>query len=246
MGEAFLWGVVGGSSLVLGGIIALRAPITRRHVGLIMAFGAGVLISAVAYELVHEAFETTAGDGGIALGLLAGSAVFFGAELLVDRIAARRRPAAPSAPGAEHAQAGRAIVLGIILDGIPESLVLGLTVLQAGTVSAAFLVAVFLSNLPEAIAATAALRKAGRDAKRIMRFWALVTLGFGLASLLGYVALDGASPRTVAIVLAFAAGAVLTMLANTMIPEALHHGGKVVGFVTTVGFALAVGISVLQ
>ena len=246
MGEAFLWGVVGGSSLVLGGIIALRAPITRRHVGLIMAFGAGVLISAVAYELVHEAFETTAGDGGIALGLLAGSAVFFGAELLVDRIAARRGPTTPSAPGGEHAQAGRAIVLGIILDGIPESLVLGLTVLQAGTVSAAFLVAVFLSNLPEAIAATAALRKAGRDTKRIMRFWVLVTLGFGLASLLGYVILDGASPRTVAIVLAFAAGAVLTMLANTMIPEALHHGGKVVGFVTTVGFALAFAISVLQ
>jgi len=79
-----------------------------------------------------------------------------------------------------------------------------------------------------------------------MRFWALVTLGFGLASLLGYVVLESASPRTVAIVLAFAAGAVLTMLANTMIPEAFHHGGKVVGFVTTVGFALAFGISVLQ
>src|SRR5688572_33225788 len=112
MGEAFLWGLVGGSSLVIGGVIALRVAISRRHVGLIMAFGAGVLISAVAYELVHEAFETTAGDGGIALGLLAGSAVFFGAELLVDRIAARRGPTTPSAPGGEHAQAGRAIVLG--------------------------------------------------------------------------------------------------------------------------------------
>jgi zinc transporter, ZIP family len=205
-----------------------------------MAFGAGVLISAVAYELVHEAFETSAGDGGIAVGLLAGSALFFGAEVLIERLAARR----PTEAG--PAQAGRALVLGIVLDGVPESLVLGLTVLEAGTVSVAFLVAVFVANLPEAIAATAALERAGRDPQRIMRFWVLVALGFGLASLLGYVALDAASPRTVALVLAFAAGAVLTMLANTMMPEALHHGGKLAGFITTVGFAVAFGISALQ
>lgn len=240
MGEAFIWGLVGGSSLVIGGAMARRLPLTARHVGLIMAFGAGVLISAVAYELVHEAFETSAGDGGIALGLLAGSALFFAAEVLIDRLASKR----PDARG--PAQSGRGLVLGIVLDGIPESLVLGLTVLESGTVSAAFLVAVFIANLPEAIAATAALEQAGRDPKRIMRFWVLVALGFGLASLLGYVALDAASPRTVAIVLAFAGGAVLTMLANTMMPEALQHGGKLAGFVTTVGFALAFGISTLQ
>jgi ZIP family zinc transporter len=118
-------------------------------------------------------------------------------------------------------------------------------VLEAGTVSAAFLVAVFLSNLPEAIAATTALGRAGRDTMRIMRFWVLVALGFGATSAAGYVLLDGASPRTVAFVLAFAGGAVLTMLANTMMPEALHHGGKLAGFVTTVGFALAFAISSL-
>jgi zinc transporter, ZIP family len=160
MGEAFLWGVVGGSSLVIGGAMARRLPLKRRHVGLIMAFGAGVLISAVAYELVHEAFETSAGDGGIALGLLGGSALFFGAEVLIDRLAAKQ----PDSGG--PAQTGRALVLGIILDGIPESLVLGLTVLEAGTVSIAFLVAVFVANLPEAIAATAALERAGRDPRR--------------------------------------------------------------------------------
>jgi ZIP family zinc transporter len=247
MGEAFLWGLVAGSSLVIGGAIALRAPITRRHVGLIMAFGAGVLISAVAFELVHEAFETSAGDGGIALGLLAGSAVFFAAEVLIDRLGERRSSSdGPPSASAGHADAGRGIVLGIILDGIPESLVLGLTILETGSVSVAFLVAVFIANLPEAIAATAALERAGRSTTRIMRFWVLVALGFGLASFLGYVVLDTASPRTVAIVLAFAGGAILTMLANTMMPEALHHGGKVVGFVTTLGFALAFGISALD
>ena len=243
MGEAFVWGLVGGSSLVIGGVVALRVAITRRLLGLIMAFGAGVLISAVAYELVHEAFETSAGDGGIALGLLAGSAVFFTAEVLIDRLGGDKA----SSSGEGHAaQAGRALVLGIVLDGIPESLVLGLTVLEAGAVSAAFLVAVFLANLPEAIAATTALSRAGRSSTRIIRFWVLVALGFGVTSLAGYVILDTASPRAVAFVLAFAGGAVLTMLANTMMPEALHYGGKLAGFMTTLGFALAFAISSLQ
>jgi zinc transporter, ZIP family len=245
VGEAFLWGTVAGASLVIGGVVALRISLSPRVVGLIMAFGAGVLLSAVAYELVHEAFETSAGDGGVALGLLAGSVVFFTAENVIGRLVGEG--VEEGADGSARAtQAGRAIVLGIVLDGIPESLVLGLTVLEAGTVSAALLVAVFLSNLPEAIAATTALSRAGRDPTRIMRFWVLVALGFGLTSLLGYVVLDAASPRTLAFVLAFAGGAVLTMLANTMMPEALHYGGKLAGLLTTVGFALAFAISSLQ
>jgi ZIP family zinc transporter len=245
MGEAFLWGTVAGASLVLGGVFALRISLTPRIVGLIMAFGAGVLLSAVAYELVHEAFETTAGDGGVALGLFAGSLAFFGAEKLIERFAGVSEHES-SDQRARAKQTGRAITLGIILDGIPESLVLGLTVLEAGTVSAAFLVAVFLSNLPEAIAATTALSRAGREPTRIVRFWVLVALGFGLTALVGYVVLDSASPRMVAFVLAFAGGAILTMLANTMMPEALHHGGKLAGLLTTVGFPLAFAISTLQ
>ena len=246
MGEAFFWGIVAGSSLVVGGVIALRVPISQRLLGLIMAFGSGVLISAVAYELVDEAFTTSAGEGGIGLGLLAGSAVFFGAEVLIDRLNTRRSGSTSRGTSAEDtraAETGRSVTLGIVLDGIPESLVLGLTVLETGAVSVALLVAVFIANIPEAIAATTAFARAGRKATQIIRFWVLVGLGFGATSLAGYVVLDSASPRTVAIVLAFAGGAVLTMLANTMMPEALHHGGKLAGFVTTVGFALAFAIS---
>lgn len=110
MGEAFLWGTVTGSSLVIGGILALRAPITRRHVGLIMAFGARVLLSAVAYELVQEAFETSAGEGGIALGLLAGSLVFFLAEILIDRLGKRRSAKLGEDASAPTAAVGRALV----------------------------------------------------------------------------------------------------------------------------------------
>jgi zinc transporter, ZIP family len=243
MGEAFVWGIVAGSSLVIGGVIALRLSISPRLLGLIMAFGSGVLISAVAYELVQEALVTSAGDGGIGLGLLAGSAVFFFCEVMIERRGARR---SRSSNATQASGIGGALVLGIILDGIPESLVLGLTVLEAGTVSAAFLVAVFIANIPESIAATVALVRAGRKTPQIIRFWILVGIGFGVTSLAGYVVLDAASPRTVAIVLAFAGGAVLTMLANTMMPEALHHGGKLAGFVTTLGFALAFAISAIH
>jgi ZIP family zinc transporter len=240
MGAALFWGLVASSSLILGGLAALVLPVGRRLLGLVMAFGAGVLISAVAFELVQEAFDTSAGAGGIAVGLLAGSIVFFVGDLLIDRMGGEGRK---RSTGEQATGSGLAIVLGIVLDGIPESLVLGLTVLQAGTVSVALLVAVFLSNLPEAIAATTGLASSGWAHSRIIGLWVLVTLVSGLAALLGYVALDTASPRMLAFVLSFAAGAILTMLADTMMPEAFENSGRLVGVVTTLGFALAFAIS---
>jgi ZIP family zinc transporter len=211
--------------------------------GLIMAFGAGVLVSAVAYELVQEAFDRSAGSGGVALGLLTGALTFFGGDHVIDHLggADRKRSGGNQADGS-----ALAIVLGIVLDGIPESAVLGLTVLQGGGVSAAFLVAVFLSNLPEAIAATSGLAQAGWAKVRIIGLWVLVALVSGLAALAGYGLLDTASDRTVAFVLSFAAGAILTMLADTMMPEAFEHGGKLVGLFTTLGFALAFAITSLE
>jgi ZIP family zinc transporter len=208
-----------------------------------MAFGAGVLVSAVAFELVNEAFETSAGNGGVALGLFAGSAVFFVGDTLIGRLGGSGRK---SWSGSQAAGSALAIVLGIVLDGIPESLVLGLTVLEAGAVSAAFLVAVFLSNLPEAIAATTGLAQAGWAKSRIIGLWIIVMTVSSLAALAGYALLDSASPRTIAFVLAFAGGAILTMLADTMMPEGFEHGGKLVGLFTTFGFALAFLISALE
>jgi ZIP family zinc transporter len=243
MGEAFFWGIVASSSLILGGIVAHRVRVGRRVLGLVMGFGAGVLISAVAYELVQEAVETSAGSGGVALGLFAGCGTFFLGDTLIARMggADRKSPRGEQAGGS-----ALAIVLGIVLDGIPECLVLGLTVLESGSVSAAFLVAVLLSNVPEAIAASTGLAASGWTQARIIRLWSLVTLICGFAALAGYGLFDTASPRTVAIVLAFAGGAILTMLANTMMPEAFEHGGRLVGVFTTLGFALAFAISALE
>jgi zinc transporter, ZIP family len=242
MGEAFAWGVIAASSLVLGGVLALRFPIGPRMLGLVMAFGAGVLISAVAFELVEEAFETAAGEGGVALGLFVGAGLFFVGDSLIDRLGGDERKRS----GGEQAEGSAlAIVLGIVLDGIPESFVLGLTVLKEGAVSAAFLVAVFLSNLPEAIAATSGLAKAEWQPRRILGLWMLVVAVSGFAAWAGYTFLDSASPSFEAFVLAFAGGAILTMLADTMMPEAFKYGGKLVGLFTTGGFALAFAVSAL-
>jgi ZIP family zinc transporter len=243
MGAAFGWGALASSSLVLGALVTWQFRIGRRLLGMIMAFGAGVLISAVSFELVSEAHDTSAGSGGVGLGLLAGCAVFFVGDALIDRLGGADRK---DSDGGQADGSPLAITLGIVLDGIPESIVLGLTILEGGSVSVAFLVAVLLSNLPESIAATAGLTQAGWSRGRIVGLWALVTVVCGFASLAGYALFDTASPRTIAFVMSFAAGAILTMLADTMMPEAFEHGGKWVGVLTTVGFALAYGIHWLE
>lgn len=242
MGQALWWGLVAGSSVVLGGFLALRVAIPNRVLGVVMAFGAGVLISAVAYELVQEAIATSGGEGGVPLGLFSGALAF----AIGDELLARRGAHARKSSGGAVGASGLAIVLGIILDGIPEAAVLGLTVLEDGSVSAAMLVAVFLSNLPEAIAATVGLRRSGWAQGRIMLLWTGVALVTAVASFAGYALFDDAGPGTIAFVLAFAGGAILTMLAQTMMPEAYEHGGRLVGLATTVGFAVAFGISYLE
>jgi len=242
MSEALLWGIVASSSLLIGGAYTLRFSVPSRVLGLVMAFGAGVLISSVSFELVEEAFNTSGGEG-VAFGLAAGAGMFFVGDALLDRFGAGDRK---SSGGEQAAGSGLAIVLGIVLDGLPESAVLGLTVLQEGSVSVAFLVAVFLSNVPEAIAATSGLASAGWRGSRILGLWVLVAVVCGIASLAGFALLDTASPATVSFVLAFAGGAILTMLADTMMPEAFEHGGKLVGLFTTAGFAVAFALSALQ
>jgi zinc transporter, ZIP family len=243
MVEAFAWGSLASASLVLGGVVALRVRVSNLALGLVMAFGAGVLISAVAYELVGEAFDTSAGSGGVALGLFAGCAAFSVGDALIDRFGGDRRK---HSGGAQAGGSALAIVLGIVLDGIPESIVIGLGLLAGEGVSIAVLAAVFLSNLPEAVAATTGLAKAGWSQRRILGLWLLVTAVAGLAALAGYAFLEDASASTVAFVLAFAGGAVLTMLADTMMPEAFEHGGKLVGVFTTLGFAVAFALSALE
>jgi ZIP family zinc transporter len=243
MGAAFGWGILAASSLVIGAVIALMFKISLRTIGLIMGFGSGVLISAVAFDLVQEAFDKSSGHGWVAGGLFAGCLVFFGGDWLIDHLGGSQRK---DPDGSQEGGSALSIVLGSVLDGIPESMVIGLTIFEGGAVGAAYLAAVFISNLPESISSTSGLATSGWKKSRILWMWIAIALVSGLASLAGYGLFQNSSPDTVAFVLAFAGGAILTMLAETMAPEAYEHGGKLVGIATTLGFAVAFTIHALD
>jgi ZIP family zinc transporter len=217
--------------------------VSRTLVGLALAFGAGALLSAVAYELTIEAFE----QGGaqlLALGLAAGAATFFvGNRFLHTRGASRGRLTVKEADQSSEGQ-GLSIVLGAMLDGIPESVVLGASLLGGGAVSPAFLAAVLLSNVPEGFSATADLLEEGRKPRWVLGLWLGVVVVSASAAALAFLPFDSAGPG-IPFVQAFAAGGLLTMLVDTMIPEAFEDGGDVAGLVTVLGFVLAFLLSAL-
>ena len=241
MAAALGWGLVGGSTLVLGALIGCFARLPRRLTATVMAGGAGVLIASVAYELVGEAAESgtlkhTA--AGIALGGLA----FFLGDLAVSRSGGhgRKMSAPQGAMAASAGASGTVLAVGALLDGVPESAAIGVTLVHGGVPSAAFIAAVTLSNLPEGLSSAVAMRRHGHAPPFILAVWAAIAAASGIAAAIGYASLGAASEGTQAFVMAFAAGAVLTMLASTMLPEAAEEGGPVIGLVATGGFLAAV------
>jgi zinc transporter, ZIP family len=240
--QAAGWGAIAASSLVIGALVAILRPIPMKPLGLIMAFGSGVLLSSVAFELVEEAVRI-GGQLPMALGLALGSIVFYVGDRAIDSIGAEGMGSlkGPASPGS-----GLAIVLGAALDGVPESIVLGLTFAAGEGVGLAFLVAVFVSNVPEGIAGTAGLLRAGWDRGRILRLWLIVVVASAGAALLGGSLLADVGGLLHAFILGFAGGAILTMLADSLIPEAFENAGKQAGLATTFGFGLAFALSLLD
>jgi ZIP family zinc transporter len=234
-----MWGLVGGSTLVVGAVLGLLRDWSSRVIGLVMAFGAGVLIASVAYELVDDAAH--AGTfGATAAGLAVGSLTFFAGDVLIDRAGAKDRKLSTAPAAGAVAASGTALALGALLDGIPESAAIGVTFLEGGSPSLAFIAAVALSNLPEGLSSSTGMRAAGHSVRSIIGLWVGIALVSGLAAGLGYLVLDGASDDVLAFVMTFAAGAILSMLASTMLPEAAREGGPVIGLVTSAGFFAAV------
>ena len=232
--EAGLWGLAGASALVIGALIGLAGRVPRPVVALALAFGSGALVSALAFDLTEDAFSQ-GGTLPVAAGLAAGALVFFaGNQLLQRRGAARRGSRMKPAEGN-----GPAIVLGALLDGIPESVVLGSTLLAGTGVGFPFLAAVFFSNVPEGLTAARDLKREGHEPMWIIGLWVGVALVSGLAAALGYGLVSSMGDDAVPLIQAFAAGAILTMLADTMIPEAYADGGDLTGLATVFGFAAA-------
>jgi ZIP family zinc transporter len=235
---AFLWGALSASSLLMGYLIAERG-LSKRVIGLIMAFGAGALISAIAYELVPE---SAISGWGMAASFAIGAIVFFLGDWVVDYLGGRHRK---SISGKQHQGSGAVIFVGTLLDNIPESIVLGMSLGLGGGIGVAFLAAVFVSNLPEGVAGTVNLAASGHSRRSMLWMWVILVLVSAVSTMIGYGLVDWIPGADGRLVQAFAAGAVLTMLADAMIPEAFEHGGRLAGLFTVLGFGAAGVISVV-
>jgi ZIP family zinc transporter len=238
--EAFGWGALGASALLIGSLIAYQLAPSRGVIAVVMAVGTGLLIGSVSFELIDEALKTRT-VAWVALLVLVGAAVFTVGDWLLTRRGGGERK---DSTGAQAEGSPLAIVLGSVLDGIPESFVLGLTVLQGG-VSLSLLAGVALSNLPEGMSSSSGLKAAGWPRGRVVLMWSAVVVVSALAAAAGYVLLDPASGRTGALVQAFAAGALLAMLADTLLPEAYKVEGVLTGPLVVVGFAISLALSAI-
>ncbi len=244
--EAGLWGFVSGGALVLGAAIGYSLQVPRAVVAGVMAFGSGVLISALSFELMQEAFEI-AGLGATVAGSVAGAVIYTAANrVLAARGAKHRKRSAGHQPSEDdQAGSGAAIAVGALLDGIPESIAIGLSILHGGAVSVATVAAIFLSNLPEGLSSSAGMKSAGRGAGYVFGVWTVIAVACGLSSVVGYAAFGSLSPFVVGTTTAVAAGAILTMIVDTMIPEAFAEARDWSGLIAVAGFLVSFALSAL-
>jgi zinc transporter, ZIP family len=237
--EAALWGLLTAGSLWVGAVVAIGTRPRDRWIGLAIAFGSGALIAAVAYELVLEGFETSMSYA--AAGFAAGAIAFYVGDLFIDRRGGHGRKSMQG--GDQLSGAAGAIVLGTVLDGIPESFVLGASLKADGVVPVAVVIGVFVSNVPEALSASSGLLRNGWGRGHLLLMWTKVVVVSVAAAALGWWALDVTSAGGGAFALTFAGGAVLVMLSDTLVPEAVKLGGRESGLVTALGFALGFALS---
>ena len=242
--QAGLWGLLAGSALVLGALAGFFAHLPQRLVAAVMAFGSGVLIAALAFELMDEAYRR-GGFDSTSIGFLGGAAIFTVANLLLARLGARhrKRSSGRQPSEAEDSGSGAAIAVGSLLDGIPESIVIGTSLLAGKGVSLIAVIAVFLSNVPEGLSSAVGMRKAGRSPFYVFGTWIGIAIASGIAAWLGYRVVGRFGDEVLAATNAVAAGAILAMLADTMIPEAFEQAHDFAGLITVAGFLCAFVLS---
>lgn len=242
--NAIFWSALATVTLLIGMALAYRNIIGLKWTGLIMAFGAGAIISAAAYQLVLGAVAEEIGSEFLAgLGIAAGALTFYFADKWVDGMGGEQRM---DFDGGQAGGSGTGILLGSLLDGVPESLVLGLSLVHSPQVSLAFIFAVAISNIPQGLGGTAGMLASGWSRSRITRLWLAVCVASITAAAVGYGLGQLLPNATGAVVDAFAAGALLVMLTDSMIPESFEHGGREAGLLLVVGFAVALTMTLAQ
>jgi ZIP family zinc transporter len=221
--EAFGLGTLAQSSLLLAGLLVCWIAVPRRVVGALAGFGAGALIAAVSFDLIGEAEQLESWE--LALWMLVGVGVFLGGDYVVERRF-----------GSEGSGGSMGIVVGSVVDGVPESIIFGIQLATGFPLSPSFIAAVFVSNVPQAMAPSADLAANGWSAQRVGRLWLLVVLACGAAAALGFLAADVTGAATGDRMAALAAGGLLAMLTNSLMPFAFERAGAIAGAATVVGF----------
>lgn len=241
MWNAAIWGGISGSAVLLGALFALFIKIPKKLIGFIMAFGTGVLIGAATYELIGESVR----KGGLEptiIGFLAGALVFTILDLIISKKggADRKRSKGQSGEKKESSSGGLGIFIGTVMDAIPESIMIGASLVAGQGVSMLLVIAIFISNIPEGLSSTVGLRRGGYSKGKIIGLWGTVMVISALASFGGYLYMDHAGEYITAIIASFAGGGIIAMIASTMMPEAYEEGGPAIGFMAALGLLASI------